>query len=381
MELRNTEKELSELVKVYDSLRRTSKIVTKINAIEMEDPTVAILRSLPEVVVVAASAVDVGDSDATTATTNDLPLDEQKTLADVLLALTSLHDRISSLEPKLVRFRKRLQEKDPITGAPRYGENTFVRVTNLLNTYDALSTAVSTVFGENWLKEDANSAVLISRLRTQAEREDEELRLAHMAAQAEEERIRVERDARKAQEEERMQREVEESRLARLQEEAELAERANQIRRARQDALEAERRAQEEAELADRQWVNSIQKGPEGVREQLSILRDAIGASDPKAFATALDALHTLFSQITLHPDNVNFRRVRRNHPKFHQDIGRHPGGREILIAAGFELGAIDGVPCFISKEPDIEKDMDGWAQWFDLLKATLAIIEEELIK
>ena len=63
------------------------------------------------------------------------------------------------------------------------------------------------------------------------------------------------------------------------------------------------------------------------------------------------------------------------------QDIGRHPGGKEILIAAGFELGEIDGVPSFISKEPDLESDMDRWSAWFDLLKATLALLDEHLKK
>jgi chemotaxis protein histidine kinase CheA len=296
------------------------------------------------------------------------------------LSLNNLHDGIASLHPKLIKFRKRASEKDPITGNPRYGENTLKRVNQLLNLFDTLEKAVLNSFGEHWLQEDANSADLIARLRAHAEREDEELRRARLEAIEQEKRATAEQEAQQAREEEQKQREMEEARLACLREEAELAERAQQIRRARQQAAEAERRAQEAAENADRQWAASIQKGLDGVREQLKILRDAIG-SDASAFSTALNALYTLFSQITAHPEDTNFRRVRRDHPRFHQDIGRHPGGREILIAAGFELGAIDGVACFISKEPDIEKDMDGWSRWFDLLKSTLAIIEEELIK
>jgi hypothetical protein len=62
-------------------------------------------------------------------------------------------------------------------------------------------------------------------------------------------------------------------------------------------------------------------------------------------------------------------------------DIGRHEGGREVLIAAGFTLGAIDDVPSFICKEPNIEKDLDGWSAWFDILKATLEAIEEQMQK
>ena len=63
------------------------------------------------------------------------------------------------------------------------------------------------------------------------------------------------------------------------------------------------------------------------------------------------------------------------------QDIGRYAGGREVLIAAGFTVGAIDDVPSFICKEPNIEKDLDGWSAWFDVLKATLDAIEEQMLK
>lgn len=112
------------------------------------------------------------------------------------------------------------------------------------------------------------------------------------------------------------------------------------------------------------------------MKEQLEVLKQST-ANDPQAQKAALSALLQLFQQINAHPEETNFRRIRRDHEKFNQDIGRHQGGREILMAAGFELGAIDEVPCFISKEPDIEKDMDGWSAWFDLLKATLQILQE----
>ena len=52
----------------------------------------------------------------------------------------------------------------------------------------------------------------------------------------------------------------------------------------------------------------------------------------------------------------------------------------EVLIAAGFVLGAIDDVPSFLSIEPNLEQDMDKWSAWFDLLKKTQEIIEEQMI-
>jgi hypothetical protein len=66
---------------------------------------------------------------------------------------------------------------------------------------------------------------------------------------------------------------------------------------------------------------------------------------------------------------------------KIHEDIGRHVGGQEVLIAAGFRLEKLAGIPCFFSAKPHIKTDMDGWSEWFDTLKKTLAVIEEEMIK
>ena len=160
----------------------------------------------------------------------------------------------------------------------------------------------------------------------------------------------------------------EEARLAEQEaaEQAELRRRAEQVRQERLAAQDAER-----------MWVESIKVSPDGVKEQVQILKEST-ASDPEARQTALSSLYRLFQQVNAHPEETKFRRVRRDHEQFNNDIGRHKGGKEILIAAGFELGAIDDVPCFISKEPDIEKDMDGWSAWFDLLKATLQILEQE---
>lgn len=52
---------------------------------------------------------------------------------------------------------------------------------------------------------------------------------------------------------------------------------------------------------------------------------------------------------------------MRRNHLRFMEDIGRHVGAREVLIAAGFKLEKVDGIPCFFSSEPHIKTNMDGW--------------------
>ena len=175
-------------------------------------------------------------------------------------------------------------------------------------------------------------------------------------------------------------------RLQREQEEK--AQEAAERQRQQQEAAEAELRRQAEAvrqrrlaqERAEREWIDSIPKGIDGVKLQISVIKEAT-KDDMDAQRTAISSLHTIFQQINAHPEETKFRRIRRDHEKFVQDIGRHTGGVEFLIAAGFELGAIDDVPCYLSKEPNIETDMDGWAAWFDLLKGTLDVLEQEMSK
>ena len=140
---------------------------------------------------------------------------------------------------------------------------------------------------------------------------------------------------------------------------------------------------------------------------------------DPSRIS-ALQSLCKIFEQINKHPEELNFRKIRKNHPAFHQDIGRHKGGIELLIAAGFRPTLVpatkdndggnssstgananpnssdeinnnqnDGeereqqplISCLISKEPNLEHDMDGWMAWFDLNKATLEILRTRLHK
>lgn len=254
-----------------------------------------------------------------------------------------------------------------MTEAPRYGEKTKSRVTAVLKKYDALQEALQSV-----LEDDAEQDTLATRVRTELQQKANKSREEELAAQRRAQEEAAVAEAARLQELERQQREQDAAARERQAAEEDLARRARESRVARQAAVEQEEQEREEQARRDAEWERSIPRGVEGVRAQLEIL-----GSEKEA----VNALHTLFSQIVAHPEQPNFRRVRRDHPQFHQDIGRHKGGREVLIAAGFRLGAIDGVSCFISTEPNIEKDMDGWSQWFDLLKATLECIEQEMIK
>ena len=371
MELKNAQEELDDLRRLYKRLRSSKELLQ---------------RHLPELVELSTTSTEEElNNDEEMPTVSAADSEEMKDLnaKETLAALESIRTRLHTLEPKIIKFRKRANEKDPVTEKPRYGEKTMARVQTILTFHEDLCKNVAIAFGEETASTSGeshdnglapgNSAPIVHEIRKDAMAEEERER-----QKQEEERLRQEQEeAARREEEERLlaeQRRVEEEeRLRQEQERAELARLAEESRL-------AILREQEQVERADREWVASIPTGPDGVREQLEILVEST-KDDKAAQSCAVNALHTIFSQIVSRPEEPKFRRIRRDHPKFNQDIGRHPGGKELLIAAGFRLGAIDEVPSYISVEPNIEKDMDGWAAWFDLLKATLEIIETQLIK
>lgn len=361
MELKNTERKVDELIVLYQSTRQ---------ALQALEPRAS---SLPEV------APRVGSEDAAAAaaaatSTEASELDNHSsptpTLAELvaLLETTIPHALHDELLPTLNKFRQRLAEKDPVTGNSRYGEKTQTRVTELVAAFDALSQAMpSSTLTTSSEGHTTLDFLMELQSKVQQEQQEQERIQKNQEETTRLEQERLEKDA----ERKRLEKEQQEQR--KQQEEQERIARENEIFRQR---AEEARRQRSELQAAEHAWVASITRSPDGVKEQLEVLKQST-ANDPQAQKAALSALLQLFQQINAHPEETNFRRIRRDHEKFNQDIGRHQGGREILMAAGFELGAIDEVPCFISKEPDIEKDMDGWSAWFDLLKATLQILQE----
>ena len=253
------------------------------------------------------------------------------------------------------------------------------RVQALLKTHDSMLEAFMIVFGESDKLEELNISVSViddlkgtldAQRNAQRQKSREELATKESQALKEQAEHQALLD-----EEVRQQLEA---RWLRDREMEELSRAAEASRLARQKAQLEQQRQQEESERMDRDWIAGITKGEQGIREYLALLRASTTSDD---CTTALTALHTLFSQIVAHPEETKFRRVRRDHPKFKVDIGRHPGGKELLIASGFRLGKIDEVPSYISTEPNLEKEMDAWANWFNLKKQSLDCIEEEMLK
>mmetsp|Transcript_16409 Transcript_16409/g.31090 ORF Transcript_16409/g.31090 Transcript_16409/m.31090 type:complete len:440 (+) Transcript_16409:157-1476(+) len=284
--------------------------------------------------------------------------------------LTQLHDfttKVQSLESLMMKFRQRMNTKDPVTQQPRYGENTMKRVVTLLQTYNALQLALQSIVQsslmtlmEEWVKMEEitrDNQIRQEEYKSLQQREIQERQERELQVMMQQEALR------------------EELRLKKEREE--LAARAE---KARLQRIKEQEEAKRQVRQSEKDYIASIPKGIEGVKKMLHRLRSSCEGRK-KDLDVALNSLHTLFSQIASNPEEVQFRRVRRDHPRFMEDIGRHDGGKEVLIAAGFVFAEVDGVDCFFSKEPDLEHDMDAWSEWFDVIRGTIAAVEEEMIK
>lgn len=371
-ELRKTEDEVSDIKSSYHRLLHGLKFLIS------DHPAI---KLLPELV----------EQDEVLENT-----DEQtpSTLYNLLQEFV-LRERAMLDGPQLEKFRKRSKEKDPITGNPRYGERTMGRVMKLLESHETLSNAIDIMHTVQEFRPHVNTDVfnlinlslysdvkcpqklsLADYMKMLADGEerkrqkDAEMKLSREEVDRLEElrRIEVEKEAKSKSIEEKKRQE--EERAKKLE-----VERLKQVIKD-----EHEKRIKEEEEQRrleeEQKYIDSIVKGTEGVKIQMKCLRESCG-EDMAAYRVAARSLHILFSQILARPEELRFRLIRSNHPQFHEDIGRWTGGREILIAAGFEIIKIDEITCYVTKEPSLEQDMDAWSAWFDGLKSTVEIVED----
>jgi hypothetical protein len=428
MELRSTEREIGDLILMYQSLR-SRKVISSHQSLttstERNRPdervnndgdgtlpcnmeaylpplteTISSNNNVDNVVVGPSESVSKTNTDENltivsppSSTSASLPSSTiTSTAGEFLQDLDrwSSHIRKESLAAKMNRFRQRTKEVDPITNNPRYGKQTLHRVQQIINAYDELygivlflnipdndATQVSLTVTDRKENELLNTytSTWIHALKHQAELETE-------LEQSEQHRLESQRNEQNLLEMARKNAELH----AKIQAERIAREREEEERRAQERAArDEERRRRLAAETAEREWLATIlPRNQQSVQKQLTVLVEECkkDALDPVGVRmTALTALHTLFSQIVAHPEESNFRRVRRDHPRFMSEIGRHRGGAELLIAAGFHLGTVDEVQSYICTEPSVENDLDGWSNWYQLLKTTVGLIEEEMTK
>ncbi|GMH46752.1 hypothetical protein TrRE_jg8447 [Triparma retinervis] len=248
------------------------------------------------------------------------------------------------LQKKVDGYKKRILEKDPVTGNSRYGDNMKKKVKKLLDDFDMVSGKLD--------------GLISGGLLEAFQKVEEEERLAEearVAAEAEAEKERLEAK-RKAEEEERL------SSMTEAQRQKEKEDEEREKLRVAAEAARQVRLQQEEEEP----WVASIEVSTASFLAQLS-----------KLPPTVKPILLQLYSQIKSHPDNENFRRIKIDNEKFANDFGQHEGGKELFLAAGWKLQTIDEPAAKILAlvEPNLEADMDGWMAWFDRIKEIVELL------
>jgi hypothetical protein len=487
MEIRTTEEKINELLSLYEGIRQSSVLRQEQRDLLLSPPSPEVATSET-----AATATEKEKETAQNVTTAN---DVDSLIRSLQLSETALME----FRPRMDRFRKRLKEKDPVTEKSRYGPKSQTRVQRIVELNDFLcrqyflDSFISEQQQENQNQQSTTentSTVTIeaggdqnsSCNNNNNENENSiappqecsqplpspphpqppsEASLMFQEFQREYNMQQQEMDFKKAsmervrlEEEEKNRRKIEEEDTRRIALERQQAEElaAQEIVRKQQLHQQAEetrlrRRAQEEAQKqAERNYLESIIKGPDGVKHYLEILlqqeqdqeqeeqSQKIAALIDPSRIKALQSLCTIFEQINKHPEDLNFRKIRKNHPGFYQDIGQYKGGIELLIAAGFRPTMLPPVTsdnnndnvddlrndnnatsnydnnnnidvindnnnnnntgdneeekeqeltiaCLVSKEPHLESDMDGWMAWFDLNKQTLEILQTELQK
>ena len=89
--------------------------------------------------------------------------------------------------------------------------------------------------------------------------------------------------------------------------------------------------------------------------------------------ANCLQALQGMCTNVIARPEEASFRTIRLLNAHFQRTVARFPGGVECLIAMGFKegesLGDEDAI-FYVMDEPSLEDDYEGWASWYDGLKA-----------
>ena len=355
MELRKAEDELSFLEEIYNGLCR-KELNVNIGDLKPLNP-------------ITSSSDDTNTQNNSEESSTQIS--RIASAEDFLNSLIEVRDRLNHVEPIVEKLRLRLVMKDPVTQAPRYGKKTIERVELLLAKYHGLKSGINDAFGEDMDINASESPVQVLENYIQ-----HEIKVKDRLKQVDEERNIELSLSRKTEEEElanEKKRIEEEEKVRQKKERENLRIRAEEARARR---VENEQRMLEQEREADRSFLSSIEVGSNGVRLQLQVLRESCNTEE---FKVALNALRTIYAQISSRPEEIQFRRIRRDHPKFEEDIGRHKGGKELLIAGGFTFKEMDGMKCFFSAEPDLATDMDAWSTWYQLIKDTINILDEEM--
>ena len=307
MELRRAEKDLNDLVASYIDLLHRLKRQPHLK----DHPDVIELTKIVEV----EQAIDEDEKCDSLHDQSIVQVHER--LTNVLGKIQLAADVDGNNNKLLEKFRRRCEEKDPVTGKPRYGEKTMQRVKSLLKTYGQLAIAKGFIETGKIIASDASDSLflqLLDDVKTKLVLSDSGKTIVDLVTElANEENAQVQYEMKlknKVDDEERKKmEEIAEAEVEKMKQENERAmkeekerlAREERERRARVVKDEMEKRIKEEEERQrlekEKRIIDAIVRGKDGVQIQLNNLRKSC-EGEKGAHRVALRSLHILFSQI-----------------------------------------------------------------------------------
>ena len=117
---------------------------------------------------------------------------DEESLKAVTNTLRQIRIILDTLDEKIKKFRKRLHEKDPVTGNPRYGSKTQQRVLTLLEKHDFIQQHITTNTQLLEIEELYRKQQSQEELRIANQRQEEEFRQQQLLHKKERARLEQE---------------------------------------------------------------------------------------------------------------------------------------------------------------------------------------------
>lgn len=260
---------------------------------------------------------------------------------------------VSTLEtwaPKIEKFRAKANEKDKDKKV--YNDAMVAKVLAFLVKWDALVPQA-----EEWAERVEQE---FAPYRTEKEAEIEAER-----------RKRAEEEREKERQLQELRRAEEEAKRQAAEEKARLEEEEKEAIRQRKEAADRQAQEEREVELKRREdlAVYLGQNRPSQVlMDSVRMLQDAT-RTEPRMFELTVQAVHGVISNVVSYPDEEPFKTIRKSNPRFHADIGRHPGAIGCLFALGFREVYEQGEnkeTLLILEEPNVVEEYEQWKEWLD---------------
>jgi hypothetical protein len=101
---------------------------------------------------------------------------------------------------------------------------------------------------------------------------------------------------------------------------------------------------------------------------------------DSDAVALTLEMLEAILTNVEQHSEDDRMRTIKLKNKHYIAGPGKIvPGGRECLLALGFEysVNLENKEAVLFMPEPDPAEDLDGWSEWFAKLDAWRKLVKE----